>query len=122
MNHVGIAGKFALALSTFLIVMGVWELFSPVVMGAFSSNVAHGVIHIALGGFGLFAAMRGHASTFLTLAGALLLIVGVLWFIPATRHWPSDTLNVNRAVAVFNVIAGGVSLGMARNARRQSAF
>ncbi|HUR56109.1 MAG TPA: DUF4383 domain-containing protein [Opitutaceae bacterium] len=112
--------QFALIVSAFLLVEGIWELFSPVVFGAFSSNQVHGVIHIVLGIGGLVAAARGAARGFLTFLGVVLLAVGILWFVPATRHIPEDVINVNRAVAIFNVILGAVSLFMARDARRHA--
>lgn len=110
--------QFAFAVSVFLLGEGVWELFSPTVFGVFTSNPAHGVIHIVLGLAGFIAAAQHHAGGFLTFLGALLLIVGIIWFIPATRHIPEGILNVNRAVALFNVILGAVALLVARDARR----
>ena len=112
--------QFTFVVGLFLVGEGIWELFSPVVFGVFTSNQLHGAIHIVLGLCGLAAAAKGHASAFLTFLGALLILVGVLWFIPATRRIPEDMLNVNRAVAVFNVILGGVSLLVARDARRHA--
>jgi hypothetical protein len=110
--------QFAIIVSCFLIAFGIWELFSPVVFGVFSTTPVHGGIHIVLGIAGLAAASKGHAAGFLTFLGAVLLLVGVLWFIPATRSYPSDLIAVNRPVAIFNVILGAVSLMMARDARR----
>ena len=111
---------FASIVSLFLMGEGVWELFSPMVFGVFASNPLHGAIHIALGILGLLLATRGHAPGFLTGLGILLLAVGVMWFIPLTRSLPEDLLNVNRAVAIFNVILGGVSLLVARDARARA--
>lgn len=110
--------QFAVVVSAFLIVEGIWELFSRVVFAVFTSNPVHGVIHILLGVVGILASAKGHAAAFLTFLGGLLLVVGVLWFIPATRDLPENLLNVNRAVALFNVILGGVALLVARDARR----
>ena len=112
--------QFAFIVSAFLLVEGIWELFSPAVFGVFTTNQAHGAIHIVLGIAGLAAAAKGAARGFLTFLGVLLLAVGILWFVPATRHIPEDLINVNRAVAIFNVILGAVSLMMARDARRHA--
>src|SRR6185503_7216375 len=111
--------QFAFAVSVFLIGEGLWELFHPMVFGVFTTNSLHGGIHVVLGIVGLIAAARGHASSFLTFLGVLLLLVGVLWFIPATRNLPTNLVAVNRAVAIFNVILGAVALLMARDARRR---
>ena len=118
MIKAGIPRQFALLVGAFLIVEGVLELNHSTVFGVFATNTTHGVIHLVLGIVGLLAALKGRASQFLTFLGALLLLVGVLWFIPPTRSMPENFFNVNRAVAIFNVILGGVSLLVARDGRR----
>ena len=122
MNHTATARSFALLVGVFLLIEGVWGMFSSVVFGVFTTNVTHAVIHLVLGLIGIGAALRGHAPAFLGFLGVLLLLVGILWFIPATRHLPTDLFNANRAVAVLNVVIGGIALGMAKNARRATAF
>ncbi len=104
--------------SVFLIIQGIWELFSPEVFGVFSANTSHGIVHLFLGIVGIVSATIGRAVEFLLFLGTLLLIVGVMWFVPGTRHLPEEIFNVNRAVAIFNVTVGAVSLFVARDARR----
>jgi hypothetical protein len=102
----GAASGLSLLLGIFLLVEGVWGLFSPVVFGVLSTNVLHACIHIVLGGLALWAAATRHAGGFLGFLGALLLLVAALWFIPGTRSFIVDTLGVNRAVAIVNLVVG----------------
>jgi hypothetical protein len=111
--------RFATLLGLFLVVEGIWELFSPVVFGVFSSNTLHGVIHIALGVIGLWVARKGTERSWLIGVGGLLIVVGCCYFIPGTSRLVVSLLNVNTAVAIFNVIVGVVCLGVALISERQ---
>lgn len=102
----GASGGFAVVLGLLLLIEGVWGLFSPVVFGVLSTNVLHACIHVMLGGLALWAGATGHARGFLGFLGVLLLAVAALWFIPATRGLIIDTLSVNRAVAIVNLVVG----------------
>jgi uncharacterized membrane protein HdeD (DUF308 family) len=102
--------RFATLLGLFLIVEGVWGLFSPVVFGVLSTNWLHAVIHIVLGILGILAG-RGRATRgYLIGVGALLLVVGVLWFVPGISTLVVSLLNVNFYVACFNIAVGLISL------------
>ena len=98
--------KFAIALSTFLIIEGAWGLASDVVLWVLTTNVLHASIHLLLGFTGLYAALRNHARKFSLYVGLLLLVVGILYFIPSTADFVIDLLNVNREVSVLNIIIG----------------
>lgn len=102
----GASCGFAIVLGFLLLIEGVWGLFSPVVFGVLSTNVLHACIHILLGGLALWAGSTGHARGYLGFLGALLIAVAALWFIPATRGFIMDTLSVNRAVAIVNLVIG----------------
>ncbi len=106
----GASGGLAVVLGILLLIEGVWGLFSPVVFGVLSTNVLHACIHIVLGGLALWAGSSRHSRGFLGFLGVLLILVAVLWFIPGTRSFIVDTLNVNRAVAIVNLIVGALCL------------
>ncbi len=112
------ARSFALLLSIFFLIDGVWEMISPVTFGALTGNATHGIIHIVLGIVGLIMASRGRAPGFLNFVGILLLLVAILWFIPGTRGTIEQILNANRNVAILNIILGIVSLIMSSMSRR----
>jgi hypothetical protein len=109
---------WATILAAFLIVEGIWGLFSPVVFGALTTNKLHAVIHIALGIVGLLAVRRGSARGFLIGVGALLAVVGILRFVPGAADLVVSLLNVNYAVAYFNLAVGAISLIIALTSPR----
>ena len=124
---------FARILGTFLLIEGVWGLFSPVVFGVLTTNTLHAVIHIVLGITGIALAARAGARGYLLGVGGLLALVGVLFFVPGVSGLvvgllavvgvlyfvPGVTglvislLNVNFAVACFNIVVGLASIVMA---------
>jgi len=102
-----------LIISAFLLIEGVWGLFSPVVFGVLTTNHAHAIIHIVLGLGGLIAWWKRYLKSFFGFLGSLLIVGSLLWFLPATRDLPRDLLNVNLMVAVVNLILGLIALVIA---------
>ena len=98
--------KFAIALGIFLIIEGIGGLVGSYVFWIFSTNVLHASIHLLLGFSGLYIGLRNHARKFSLYVGLLLLVVGVLYFTPATNALAIKILNVNDAVAYLNIIIG----------------
>ena len=113
-----ISSLFATIVGIFLLVEGIWGEFSDVVFGGLTTNRLHATIHILLGIIGIWTGLKGGSGGFLTFLGILLAVVGVLWFIPSVGELVVSILNVNQAVAVFNVVVGIVSLAIAFSARR----
>lgn len=114
----GISSTFATLVGAFLLVEGIWGMFSPVVFGVLTTNVLHASIHIVLGLIGIWTGMKGGSRGFLTFLGVLLLAVGVLRFVPVAGDLLASLLNVNTAVALFNIVVGIVSLVVARTSSR----
>lgn len=104
--------RYAAAVSAWLLVEGVWGFFSPIVLGFLTTNRLHAAIHVLLGIFGLWKALSDRAAGFLWLLGALLTVVGLLYFVPGGRN-ATDVLNVNEAVAIVNLFLGLVALILA---------
>ena len=105
-------------LALFLLVIGVWGFFSPVVLMFFTTNLVHACIETLLGLVGLGAA-RHHARGYLMLVGTLLLVVGILYFVPVASLYVTGLLAVNTYVAAFNIIVGGLCLIIAMSGRRE---
>ena len=112
------ASRFALVIGVFLVVEGIWGMFSPVVFGVLTTNMLHAAIHIVLGLVGIWTGMKGGASPFLMYLGVLLVAVGILRFVPVAGDLLVSLLNVNVAVACFNIVVGAVSLIIARSGTR----
>jgi uncharacterized membrane protein len=106
---------YAVALAILFLVEGILGLFSPVVFGVLTTNTLHSLIHIVLGIVGIMAARSGHSGDYLLFVGLLLLAVGLLWFVPGFSDVITRVLNVNRAVALLNVVIGVLSLFMTCN-------
>jgi hypothetical protein len=103
-----------------LVIEGVWGFYSPVVFGVLRTNTLHASIHIVLGAVGLWASTssHGHPRIFLVSLGLLLIAVGLLWIAPASRGWLESVLNPNEAVAVTNLVTGGLCVLVGLTRRR----
>ncbi len=96
---------FALIVGALLIIEDICEHFTPVLFGLLTSNHLHGAVHILLGIVGLFTGLRGDARSFCFFLGALLLVVDLLWFLPATNELIVRLFSVNQPVTIMNLIS-----------------
>lgn len=110
----GAAAPFALVVGIFLIVEGLWGMTSDVVFGVLTTNRLHATIHILLGVLGIYTAMTRGARAWCTSVGILIVVVGILRFVPGVNGIIISLLNVNEAVAIFNIVAGIAALAVAR--------
>lgn len=101
-----------MAIGCFLLVEGMWGLFSEVVFGFLTTNLLHATIHIILGLVGISLGKKDKARGYCIFLGALLIAVGFLRFIPGINTILIDLLNVNIAVALVNIIIGFMALGV----------
>ncbi len=113
-----ISGVFAIIIGTFLLIEGIWGETSDVVFGVLTTNRIHAAIHILLGIVGIYAGLKGGSRGFLIFLGILLAAVGVLFFVPGVGSLVVNILNVNAAVAYFNIAVGIVSLIIAFTSSR----
>lgn len=120
MKQNSLVSGFAMIVGAFLVIEGIWELFSPVVFGVLTSNALHGAVHILLGIVGILTARRGGARGFCIFLGVLLLAVDLLWFAPATNGLIVRLFNVNQPVAIVNLIVALASLAVAFSSRRSA--
>lgn len=114
-RRTGPAGPFAIVIGAFLLIEGILGLNSPIIFRVLSTNTTHAVIHILLGLVGLAVGISGKARHYCMFLGVLLLAVGVLRFVPGIGETLVNLLNVNYAVAIFNIVLGVVSLLVARS-------
>ncbi|MEO7455133.1 MAG: DUF4383 domain-containing protein [Gemmatimonadaceae bacterium] len=110
----GAVAPFALLVGVFLVVEGIWGLFSPVVFGVLTTNMLHACIHIVLGLLGIYTAMRHGARKWCMGVGVLIVVVGILRFVPGVGDILVSLLNVNQAVAILNIVVGAVALMLAK--------
>ena len=81
MNRARLCEIFAMLAGAFLLVEGIWGMFSNTVFGIFSTNKTHALIHIILGFTGFYFGRQGGARSYCIFLGILLLLVGILRFI-----------------------------------------
>lgn len=111
MNRVaGPSGTFAMVVGAFLLIEGIWGFFSPVVFGVLTTNPLHAAIHVLLGIAGIWTGLKGGSRGFCLFLGALLLSVGIFWYVPVLGDLVRSLLNVNLAVTYLNIVVGLVSL------------
>ncbi len=99
-----------MVIGAFLLIEGIWGMTSDVVFGVLTTNRLHAVIHILLGLIGLATGWMARARGFCIFLGILLLAVGLLRFVPGVGDLIVSILNVNPAVAILNIVVGGVAL------------
>ncbi len=100
------ARLFATVVGAFMLIEGIWGLFSPVVFGVLSTNWLHASIHIVLGIAGLVLGRGSAARPYALIVGLILLVVGVLRFVPGLSDFVVSLLNVNFPVAYLNIVVG----------------
>ncbi len=101
---------FSISLGAFLVIEGIWGLFSEVVFGIFTTNMVHAIIHIILGITGIVLGIKQNAGGFCTFLGLLLLSISAIWFIQGVDSFLIRLLNVNEPVAILNAVVGFLSL------------
>jgi hypothetical protein len=105
-----IQNTFAILLGIFFLIEGIWGLFSDVVFGIFTTNLSHAVIHIILGVTAIGMGAIKLARTYCFVVAFVLLIVGILRFIPGADDLVVTVFDVNMPVAYFNIVLGVLSL------------
>lgn len=111
---------YTFLLSLFLLAEGIWGLYSNVIFGNLTTNVAHATVHLVLGLIGFFVVM-GFVSgmrSYNGWVGVLLLLSGALYFVPGIDYYLVRWFNMNSAVAVLNLVLGVLSLLMASARQR----
>ncbi len=101
---------YALILGIVAGVIGIWGLFSQSILGIFGVNVLQSIVHIITGAFGIYVGTKGEGPGFNGSVGWVALLLGVLWYIPATAALLVSLLNVNAATTYLHLVVGVLSL------------
>ena len=110
MNDNAVLKPFSLLFGFFLLVEGIWGFYSPVVFGVLTTNTLHASIHVVLGLIALLTGFAGGNRTFVGFLGGLLLVVGILRFVPVASDFIAQLLAVNEAVALVNIAVGAIAM------------
>ncbi|MBC7368543.1 MAG: hypothetical protein H7343_17320 [Undibacterium sp.] len=106
--------SFTVIRGLLLVVVGVWGMFSPVVLGIFSTTTLQAVSQLLLGIVGIVCGRGGRSHDCLFFTGRLFLAVGVIWFLPGDSEFIADLFNVNGAGAALNIAIGVTSITLIR--------
>ena len=117
MKQSNLLSGYTIIISIFLIIEGIWGMFSTTVFGVLTTNTLHASIHILLGIIGIYTGLKGGARSFCIFFGSLVVLVGILRFVPGADDLVIKLLNVNVAVAYFNIIVGVISILIAMSAK-----
>jgi hypothetical protein len=104
------ASAYAQGVGTLLLAEGLWGLASPVVFGVVTTNLLHASIHIVMGLYGIAVGLGREPAGYLLFLGALLVGVGLLYFIPVAGPLLTTLLNINTAGAVAHLVLGTLAL------------
>ena len=101
---------YAICMGTFLEVLGLVGFVSHPVANLIGVNYLLSFLHLVIGALGWFA-LRGFGRTYNAAMGAVLLLLGIVGFLPG------DVLNgifaANAATSALHAAVGGVSLALA---------
>ena len=103
---------YALVLGLVLAVVGVWGLFTNMILGLFGVNMLQSVLHIIAAAFGIYAGTKGDGMTYNLVLGVAGVALGVLGFVPAVSGLLTTYFNINPTISVLHIVIGVVSLGV----------
>jgi uncharacterized membrane protein len=101
---------FAMCIGTFLLIQGIWGLFSQEVFGVFTTNFTHSLLNIVLGMAGIYYGYEESAQYYSLFLGTILISVGLLRFLFGPSDSPVYLFNINEAVAYYSIFMGTVAL------------
>lgn len=101
---------FAGIIAAILLILGIWGVFSENILGLFTLNIGHAMLHIILGIGGIIMVIGNKPANFNGTAGYLLTIFGVLGLIPGVRKLLADMLNINMNITYLWIAMGVASL------------
>ncbi|MEP6764390.1 MAG: DUF4383 domain-containing protein [Gemmatimonadaceae bacterium] len=113
----GTAGYFALLIGAFLLIDGIWGMFSTHTFGILTTNKMHAASHLVLGSLGIYTGLTRNARIWCLIYGPIVLLVGILRFVPGVRDMIIEMMNINYAFAIFNIVAGTAAIVVARTAQ-----
>ena len=103
---------YAVILGIVLAVVGVWGLFTNMILGLFGVNMLQSVLHLIAAALGIYAGTKGDGLTYNMFLGWVGVALGILGFIPTVSGLLMTYFNINPAISVLHIVIGVVSLGV----------
>lgn len=101
---------FSIAIGAFLLLVGIWGIYSDVIFNVWTTSITYAIIQIMFGVMGIILGLKKHAKGYCIFLGFLLIAVGVLRFVPAAVPYVIDAFNINEPAAYLNIVLGVLSL------------
>ena len=95
-----------------LVLLGLIGFVNNPVFGIFGVNVLQDLLHLVVGGLGIWLAMKGSAMSFNKWLGIGAAVVGVLGFVPGINTLLTTIFGINPAISVLHILVAIVSLGV----------
>ena len=103
---------YAICIGTSLEVLGGIGFVSKPIAGVIGTSILLSFIHVLVGALGWFA-LKGLGKTYNGAMGAILLLFGILGFVPGSADALSSIFGINTGSSTLHALVGGVSLAMA---------
>lgn len=108
----GVKKTYSLVLGIVLGVVGIWGLFSNMLLGVFGVNILQSILHLIAAAFGIYCGTKSNGKMYVMVIGWIGLALGILGFIPGVNDLFLSLLNINLATTVLHLVIGVVSLGV----------
>src|SRR3989338_3414114 len=104
---------YAFVLGLVLAAIGIWGLFTDLILGLFGVNIIQDILHLIAAVFGIYSGVWGQGKMYNLFIGWIGLALGVSGFIPLVKDFLLNFLNINTATTVLHIAIGIVSLAVA---------
>lgn len=101
----GLQKPLALVLGIVLALVGILGFFMNPVLGVFSVNMVHSIIHLLAGLIGIYAFFSG-VKHYNWIVGIVGIVLGVLGFVPVVKDLLTSLLMANMSTTLFHLIGG----------------
>ena len=110
---------YAMVIGGVLAAVGLLGFFNNPILGLFAVNLAHNLVHLVSGGFGLWLGNSGKGQMFNQYFGIVYTVIAVLGFIPATAGLLQSWLAIDMTDTVLHAALGLISLGVGYGVKAQ---
>jgi len=94
------------------LLVGLIGFVSNPIFGVFGVNILQNIVHLAVGGLGVWVGMKGNARGYVQWLGIVSGILGILGFIPGISGILESILGITAATSVLHIVVGAVSLAI----------
>lgn len=113
MRKAGLLRIVTLIIGIIFLILGISGLLSNEVFGWFTTNSFQACIQILIAVAAFVSFAGKNYRPFLKFLGIILMLVGLIWFLGIGGDWLVRIFNINRPLAIFNLVIGLIVLVLA---------